>query len=196
MSADEDKSSMVSSIQKFDVDSLLGKKPNHEASPRLQKRDDLTVACFFLPKARSTLSSMIAMENLTILVFMWQVPEKMKDASSVKPDKVPVLGGIEKKEDFAEAAATLLAESAVLAASGGLDKAIEQLFAMEKKCRLSNDITSLKSVVTGMCQMCFDAKNWSKLNFTVTIIAKRHQQSRHAISAVVALVRGKVELWM
>mmetsp|Transcript_52543 Transcript_52543/g.104313 ORF Transcript_52543/g.104313 Transcript_52543/m.104313 type:complete len:464 (+) Transcript_52543:63-1454(+) len=104
--------------------------------------------------------------------------------------KVPVLGGIEKKEDFTEATATLLAESAVLAASGALDKAIESLFALEKKCRLSNDISSLKAVVTGMCQLCFDTKNWAKLNTTITILSKRHQQSRHAISALVALTMG------
>lgn len=106
----------------------------------------------------------------------------------------PSLGGIEKKEDFTEAAASLVAEAGVMASAGELDKAIEQLFALEKKCRLANDISSLKAVVLGMVNVCKAAPtNWPKLNFTITTIAKRHQQSRHAVSAVLEQCMGWVD---
>ncbi len=106
----------------------------------------------------------------------------------MKPQSNSSVGGIVKKEDFAAAVTSLLAEAQVLAASGDLDRAIEQLFALEKKCRLGNDVESLKACVTGMCALCHAGGNWAKLNTTVTTISKRHQQSRHAISAVVAQV--------
>lgn len=113
--------------------------------------------------------------------------KKMMAAGGMKPEKVSAIAGIEKKEDFAAATAALLAEAAVMAAAGELDRAIEQLFALEKKCRLGNDIPSLKTVVTGMCQLCKDRVAWDKLSATVATIAKRHQQHRHAITAVLVL---------
>jgi len=113
--------------------------------------------------------------------------KKMMAAGGMKPEKVSAIAGIEKKEDFAAATAALLAEGGVLAAAGQLDKAVEQLFALEKKCRLGNDIKSLKAVVTGMCQLCKDQGNWAKLSATVATIAKRHQQHRNAITAVLVL---------
>lgn len=61
--------------------------------------------------------------------------KKMMAAGGMKPEKVFSVSGIEKKEDYAEAAATLIAEAGVLAAAGELDRAIETLFALEKKCR-------------------------------------------------------------
>jgi ribulose-5-phosphate 4-epimerase/fuculose-1-phosphate aldolase len=115
--------------------------------------------------------------------------KKMMAAGGMKPEKVSAIAGIEKKEDFAAATAGLLAEGGVLAAAGQLDKAIEQLFALEKKCRLGNDINSLKAVVTGMCQLCKDQANWEKLSATIATISKRHQQHRNAITAVLVLVR-------
>lgn len=36
-----------------------------------------------------------------------------------------------------------------------------------------------------MINLCYDKGNWEKLNTTLTTISKRHQQSRHAISAVI-----------
>lgn len=95
------------------------------------------------------------------------------------------IAGIEKKEDLTEATATTIAEAEVLTKNGELDRAIEILFALEKKCRLGNDILSLKKVVLAMINLCFDNGNWTKLNTTLTTISKRHQQSRHAISAVI-----------
>ena len=110
----------------------------------------------------------------------------------MKPEKVSAIVGIEKKEDFTAATAALLAESEVLAIAGQLNKAIEQLFALEKKCRLGNDIKSLKTVVTGMCQLCKDQNDWEKLCATVATIAKRHQQHRNAITAMLELVRKRL----
>jgi len=115
----------------------------------------------------------------------------MMAEGGMKPEKVSAIVGIEKKEDFSATTAALLAESKVLANAGQLNKAIEQLFALEKKCRLGNDIKSLKTVVTGMCQVCKDQNDWEKLCGTIATIAKRHQQHRNAITAMLELVRHR-----
>mmetsp|Transcript_6489 Transcript_6489/g.8394 ORF Transcript_6489/g.8394 Transcript_6489/m.8394 type:complete len:459 (+) Transcript_6489:31-1407(+) len=101
---------------------------------------------------------------------------------------VAPIAGIEKKEDLTETTVTTIAEAEVLTNNGEINRAIEILFALEKKCRLGNDILSLKKVVLAMVHLCHDKGNWEKLNTTLTTIAKRHQQSRHAISAVIEKV--------
>jgi 26S proteasome regulatory subunit N5 len=108
-----------------------------------------------------------------------------KDAAPKTSAAPAAIAGIEKKEDFTEVALSTIAEAEVLANSGEINRAIEILFALEKKCRLGNDILSLKKVVLAMVNLCYDKGNWEKLNTTLSTIAKRHQQSRHAISAVI-----------
>jgi 26S proteasome regulatory subunit N5 len=109
----------------------------------------------------------------------------LKKTETTPAPVVAAIAGIEKKEDLTEATHTTIAEAEVLANNGELDRAIEILFALEKKCRLGNDILSLKKVVVGMINICHEKGNWSKLNTTLSTISKRHQQSRHAISAVI-----------
>ena len=117
----------------------------------------------------------------------------MKEHLKAMKASAPVVTGIEKKEDFTEAVKTLLAEVGVMAENGELIRGIEMLFALEKKCRLGNDISSLKTVCCGMAQLCFDRGDWEKLNSTLTSISKRHQQSRHAITAVLKLAMEWIE---
>lgn len=96
-----------------------------------------------------------------------------------------VVAGIEKTEDFSELGKIQIAEAQLLANSGELQKAIELLLSLEKKCRLGLDTATLKKTVTAMTLLCRSAGDWNKLNATLIVISKRHQQSKHAISAVV-----------
>lgn len=118
--------------------------------------------------------------------------EKKKETASellalagYKKDRV-VVSGIEKTEDFTELAKTQIAEAQLLVDNGELQKAIELLLSLEKKCRLGLDIANLKQTVTAMTLLCRKTGDWDKLNATLLVISKRHQQSKHAISAVVA----------
>ena len=79
--------------------------------------------------------------GISYLTIDLQAAEAMKSmmaAGGMKPSANPSVSGIEKKEDFSEAVASLSAEGQVLAAAGELDRAIELLFALEKKCRLGD----------------------------------------------------------
>lgn len=111
---------------------------------------------------------------------------------SVSKQSVTVTG-IEKKEDFTEATKTTVAEATSLAQNGALDRAIEMLLALEKKCRLGNDISNLKDTVLAMVTLCREQNNWPKLNATCLAISKRQSQSKHAISVVVTKAMEWVE---
>jgi len=114
-----------------------------------------------------------------------QITAKAMKAMGLKVDKGPSVAGIEKKEDFTELSKVQIAEATVLAENGELDRAIELLLSLEKKCRLGNDIMSLTRTVVAMITLCHERGDWAKLNTTVGIINRRHQQSKHAIIAII-----------
>lgn len=68
--------------------------------------------------------------------------------------------------------------------ANGLDDAILLLLNFEKKCRSNSDLTSLKAICLHMVRMC-RAKDWAKLNSTLSIINKRRAQSKEVIIAIV-----------
>jgi hypothetical protein len=78
----------------------------------------------------------------------------------------------------------IIPESNALLESKGLDEAVGFLLNFEKKCRANSDLTSLKSVCLHMVRMC-RAKDWAKLNSTLSIINKRRAQSKDVILAIV-----------
>lgn len=79
---------------------------------------------------------------------------------------------------------TIIPESNALLESKGLDEAITLLLNFEKKCRSNSDLTSLKAVCLHMVRMC-RAKDWAKLNSTLSIINKRRAQSKEVVMAIV-----------
>lgn len=87
----------------------------------------------------------------------------------------------------------LIAESVHLLESVGLDETINQLLALEKKCRVYNDFHNLKEVCLHMVKLCMAQKDWAKLNSTLTVISKRRAQSKIAISAVVTEARSYID---
>lgn len=67
----------------------------------------------------------------------------------------------------------------------GLDDAIVALLALEKKCRANNDTHTLKQLCVHMVRLCREKNDWIKLNSTVSVINKRRNQSKFAVTAVV-----------
>lgn len=66
-----------------------------------------------------------------------------------------------------------------------IDEAINLCFLLEKKCRINNDITTLKALCLHMIRLCKDNSDWIKLNSTLAVIHKRRAQSKHAIQVCV-----------
>jgi 26S proteasome regulatory subunit N5 len=89
------------------------------------------------------------------------------------------------KKDFSEDLQALLPESVLVASRRGLDDALALLLPLEKKCRASNDTHTLKQLCLHMVRLCRERNAWSKLNATLSLINKRRNQSKFAISAVV-----------
>lgn len=64
--------------------------------------------------------------------------------------------------------------------------AITFLLLLEKKCRVHNDFLNLKEVCLHMVRLCYTKKDWEKINSTLMVISKRRNQSKVAITAIVA----------
>lgn len=90
------------------------------------------------------------------------------------------------KKDFTAELAAAIPESTLIAKERGLDDALTLLLALEKKCRINNDIDNLKEVCLHMVRLA--QRDWAKLNSIVALISKRRAQSKHAIAAVVVEV--------
>ena len=96
-------------------------------------------------------------------------------------------GQLEEKKDFAEEAATTVAAATSLASSD-LQSAITLLMALEKKCRVGNDLTSLKKVTVHAVSVCGDVGNYPELSKQLVFINKRRSQKNAAVQDCVKKV--------
>lgn len=88
-----------------------------------------------------------------------------------------------KKDYSADADDTIPA--AIQLAEVSLDDAVGLLMNLERECRLANDFKTLKAVCVAMVRLCYDKKDWSKLNSTLAVISKKRAQSKVAITSIV-----------
>ena len=102
----------------------------------------------------------------------------------------PILGTIgglqiEFKKDYSAEVKLAIPESIEIANKSGLDDAFIFLLSLEKKCRLGNDVTSLKEVCLHIVRLARDRQDWDKLNSILSTINKRRAQSKVAVGAIV-----------
>eukprot|EP00600_Ochromonadales_sp_CCMP1393_P009937 CAMPEP_0174974060 /NCGR_PEP_ID=MMETSP0004_2-20121128/11613_1 /TAXON_ID=420556 /ORGANISM="Ochromonas sp., Strain CCMP1393" /LENGTH=485 /DNA_ID=CAMNT_0016224629 /DNA_START=60 /DNA_END=1517 /DNA_ORIENTATION=+ len=97
------------------------------------------------------------------------------------------------KKDFTSELETIIPESIAVANDKGIDEAVVLLFALEKKCRLSNDTKNLKEVCLHTIRLCKDKNDWIKLNSCLVVINKRDSQIKVVISAVVGEAISYIE---
>lgn len=88
------------------------------------------------------------------------------------------------KRDFSSELPALKAEAQTIAAERSLEEAITLLLGFEKKCRLSNDMSSLKDVCLCIIQLCKEKEDWARLNSSLILISKRRAQNKYAVSAI------------
>jgi len=82
-------------------------------------------------------------------------------------------------------ATEIAAAKALVEGGGSLDGALQNLLAHEKTARLSADVGGTTELATAMVQLCYDAKSWTTLNETLTMLSKRRAQLKQAVTAMV-----------
>ena len=98
-----------------------------------------------------------------------------------------------EKRDFTGDLQALIPESLAVCAERSLEEAISLCLGLEKKCRLANDMHTLKEVCLHMVRMCKQKEDWPKLNSTLAVINKRRAQSKTAVGAIVEEAFGYIE---
>jgi len=98
----------------------------------------------------------------------------MADAVEIKVNKGPNVS-------YAEP----IAEQRALAKSGQLEGAIANLLQHEKTARLSGDMPGTTELCVAMVEFCYEAKDFPRLNETITMLSKRRAQIKDAVGAMV-----------
>jgi len=97
---------------------------------------------------------------------------------------------LEEKVDLSTEVTAKLEQAKTLMGSGGsssLSETLALLAAIEKRCRVGNDTTSLIKVCTASVQHCKDVENEAILIHTLQTLSTRRSQKSAVISAMVQL---------
>ncbi|KAF8203025.1 hypothetical protein BJ912DRAFT_942639 [Pholiota molesta] len=92
-----------------------------------------------------------------------------------------------QEKDYTKEVDALLPEAAALIKSGKLQEGLDKIFALEKQTRNAADLASTTRLVKAAVQHTYDAKEYSLLNSTVTLLSKKHGQLKAAVQAIVEL---------
>lgn len=94
-------------------------------------------------------------------------------------------GELEEKVDLTEETDSKLEQSSTLAKSGQVKEALAILAALEKRCRVGNDIGNLSKVCKASLQYCKDAGDDELLLTTLNTLVSRRSQKTQAVRALV-----------
>ena len=100
----------------------------------------------------------------------------MADAVAIQKPKGPAVSYAEPIAEQKKFAA---------AAAGNLEGAIANLLQLEKTARLSGDSGGTTELCVAMVDMCHAAKDYPRLNETITMLSKRRAQVKEAVGAMV-----------
>mmetsp|Transcript_4642 Transcript_4642/g.7740 ORF Transcript_4642/g.7740 Transcript_4642/m.7740 type:complete len:443 (+) Transcript_4642:44-1372(+) len=103
------------------------------------------------------------------------------------------VGGLGSATKTTVSYATQIAQERELAKGGKLDGALQNLLVHEKVARLAGDIGGTVELVTAMVELCYEAKDWPKLNETISMLSKRRAQLKQAVGAMVQLASKYVD---
>lgn len=106
----------------------------------------------------------------------------------------PVLGSLAKDpkatEDYSKEVDELVARVDAMQKAGRVEEAVEEMLALEKKCRQASDGLSTSKLLCRMCQLYFDANEWAKLREHIVLLSKKRGQLKRAITDMVHLAMG------
>jgi 26S proteasome regulatory subunit N5 len=96
-------------------------------------------------------------------------------------------GLLKADKDWSKEADKVIPEAESLAKKD-LQKAIDNLLALEKKTRQSSDLASTSRTLTSIVTICKEQGDWSMLNEQVLLLSKKHGQLKQAITKMVQVV--------
>lgn len=96
-------------------------------------------------------------------------------------------GLLKADKDWSKEADKVIPESQSLAKKD-LQKAIDNLLALEKKARQSSDLASTSRTLISIVTICKEQGDWSMLNEQVLLLSKKHGQLKQAITKMVQVV--------
>lgn len=96
-------------------------------------------------------------------------------------------GLLKADKDWSKEADKVIPEAESLA-NKDLQKAIDNLLALEKKARQSSDLASTSRTLTSIVTICKGQSDWSMLNEQVLLLSKKHGQLKQAVTKMVQVV--------
>lgn len=104
----------------------------------------------------------------------------------------PVLGSLAKDpkatEDFSKDAEAIIARADSVVSAGRVEEIVEEMLALEKKCRQASDGVSTAKLLCKIVQIYFDLKDWTKLKEYIILLPKKRGQLKRATTDLVHLV--------
>ncbi|EGO04343.1 hypothetical protein SERLA73DRAFT_173737 [Serpula lacrymans var. lacrymans S7.3] len=95
-----------------------------------------------------------------------------------------------QERDFTAEVDTLLPQSVILAQSGKLEEALDKLFLLEKQTRNAADLTSTMRLANTIVQQCYEARDYSQLNASISLLSKKHGQLKGVVQSIVEIAMG------
>ncbi|KAI9461173.1 hypothetical protein F5148DRAFT_1215539 [Russula earlei] len=110
-----------------------------------------------------------------------------------------------QQKDYTQQVDQLLPQATALAQAGQLQEALEKLFALEKQARNGSDLKSTTRLVQAIVELEYNARDYARLNSSISVLSKKHGQLKGAIQLIVELAmswldeikqREGVEKWL
>lgn len=89
--------------------------------------------------------------------------------------------------DYTKDVSDLLAKVETLGKANRVQEAVEEILALEKKCRMASDAISCSKLICKVVNMYYDIKDFDKVHEYIKILAKKRGQLKRAVSDLVAL---------
>ncbi|KAF5312350.1 hypothetical protein D9619_002908 [Psilocybe cf. subviscida] len=92
-----------------------------------------------------------------------------------------------QEKDFTKEVDALIPEANATIKAGKLQEGLDKIFSLEKQTRNAADLASTTRLVKAAVQHCYDARDHTLLNNTVSTLSKKHGQLKAAVQAIVEL---------
>jgi 26S proteasome regulatory subunit N5 len=103
----------------------------------------------------------------------------------MEEDPLDLIKPLKMEKDCSELVDAQLPETTLLAQSGKLLEALEQLQILEKQARVAADLASTSRVLIHVVKLCFESQDWKSLNEQIVLYSKKRGQLKQAIICMV-----------
>ncbi|KIM88567.1 hypothetical protein PILCRDRAFT_813522 [Piloderma croceum F 1598] len=95
-----------------------------------------------------------------------------------------------QERDFTPEVDVIIPEATALAQSGKLQEALDKLFALEKQTRNASDLSSTTRLGKIAVERCYEARDYSLFNSSLSLLCKKHGQLKGVVQALVEQAIG------